>query len=73
MVRIGRCFHSNTFLEAQNYLSNISATPALRSWCRGTSTCLSETNQVEEKQGGDTVLRSAVLARYSQIMWAIQV
>jgi hypothetical protein len=26
MVRIGRCFHSNTFLEAQNYLSNISAT-----------------------------------------------
>ena len=28
MVRIGRCFHSNTFLEAQNYLSNISATPA---------------------------------------------
>jgi hypothetical protein len=23
MVRIGRCFHSNTFLEAQNYLSNI--------------------------------------------------
>jgi hypothetical protein len=45
----------------------------LRSWCRGTSTCLSETNQVEEKQGGDTVLRSAVLARYSQIMWAIQV